>query len=87
MVQPYVYKILVVIESFLMDEDCYALMDGHEIISNLEKVAGLALQYTWILTMLKRMFTTLQLMPSPSSPLCSVSLHFPLKAVYHSKNS
>ena len=36
------HKILVVIEPLLIDEDYYAHIEGHEIISNLSKAAGLA---------------------------------------------
>ena len=42
MVRPYVHKILIVIEPFLIDEDYYARVEGREIISNLSKAAGLA---------------------------------------------
>ena len=40
--RPYVHKILVVIEPLLIDEDYYARIEGHEIISNLSKAASLA---------------------------------------------
>jgi splicing factor 3B subunit 1 len=39
---PYVHKILVIIEPLLIDEDYYACVEGHEIISNFPKAAGLA---------------------------------------------
>ena len=42
LVQPYVHRILVVIEYLLIDEDYYAHVEGREIISNLSKAAGLA---------------------------------------------
>jgi splicing factor 3B subunit 1 len=42
LVCPYVHKILVIIESLLIDEDYYAHVEGREIISNLSKAAGLA---------------------------------------------
>ncbi|KAK1389774.1 hypothetical protein POM88_017952 [Heracleum sosnowskyi] len=42
LVRPYVHKILVVIEPFLIDEDFYARVEGRQIISNLTKAAGLA---------------------------------------------
>jgi splicing factor 3B subunit 1 len=42
LVQPYVHKILVVIEPLLIDEDYYARVEGCEIISNLSKAAGIA---------------------------------------------
>ncbi|KAJ2356389.1 hypothetical protein GGF43_002107, partial [Coemansia sp. RSA 2618] len=41
LVRPFVHKILVVIEPMLIDEDRYARAEGHEIISNLSKAAGL----------------------------------------------
>ncbi|KAJ2782908.1 U2 snRNP component prp10 [Coemansia javaensis] len=41
LVQPFVHKILVVIEPMLIDEDRYARAEGCEIISNLSKAAGL----------------------------------------------
>ena len=36
------YKIIVVMEPLFIDEDYYAHVEGHEIISNLAKAAGLA---------------------------------------------
>ena len=42
LVQPYVHRILVVIECLLIDEGYYARVEGREIISNLSKAAGLA---------------------------------------------
>jgi hypothetical protein len=39
-----VHKILVVIEPLLIDEDYYARVEGREIIANLSKAAGEALQ-------------------------------------------
>lgn len=42
LVQPFVHKILVVIEPLLIDQDYYARVEGREIISNLSKAAGLA---------------------------------------------
>ncbi|GMH39859.1 hypothetical protein BSKO_07763 [Bryopsis sp. KO-2023] len=41
LVRPFVHKILVVIEPLLIDEDCYARVEGREIIANLSKAAGL----------------------------------------------
>lgn len=41
LVRPYVHKVLVVIETLLIDEDYYARVEGREIISNLSKAAGL----------------------------------------------
>ncbi|CAK9877122.1 unnamed protein product [Sphagnum jensenii] len=42
LVRPFVHKILVVIEPLLIDEDYYACVEAHEIISNLSKAARLA---------------------------------------------
>ena len=42
LIRPQVQKILVVIESMLIDDDYCACIEGREIISNLAKVAGLA---------------------------------------------
>ena len=42
LVQPYVHKILIVIEPLFIDEDYYTHIEGCEIIFNLSKAAGLA---------------------------------------------
>lgn len=43
LVRFYVYKIFVVIELFLIDEDYYVRVEGREIIFNLSKVVGLVI--------------------------------------------
>jgi splicing factor 3B subunit 1 len=45
-IQPYVHKILIVIEPMLIDEDHFARAEGREIISNLAKCAGLPAMIT-----------------------------------------
>ena len=42
LVQPYVHKILVVVEPMLIDDDKFARVEGREVISNLAKAAGLS---------------------------------------------
>ena len=42
LVQPYVHKILIIIEPLFIDEDYYTRVKGCEIISNFSKAAGLA---------------------------------------------
>ena len=44
LMHPYVHNILVVIKPLLIDKDYYAPVEGHEIISNLPKVAGQSLR-------------------------------------------
>lgn len=43
LVRFFVYKIFVVIEFFLIDEDYYVCVEGWEIIFNLSKVVGLVI--------------------------------------------
>lgn len=43
LVRFYVYKIFVVIEFLLIDEDYYVCVEGWEIISNVVKVVGLVM--------------------------------------------
>ena len=76
LVRLYVHKILAVIEHFLINEDYYAHMEGHDIISNLAKAAGLAHMISTMHPDLRSMLVTPWLTPSPLSPLRSVSPHF-----------
>ncbi|EZG45103.1 splicing factor 3B subunit 1 [Gregarina niphandrodes] len=91
-VQPYVHKILVVIEPLLIDEDYYARVEGREIISNLSKAAGLG---TMIATMRPDIDhpdeyvrnTTARAFAVVASALGISSLILFLKAVCQSKKS
>lgn len=88
----YVHKILVSIEPLPIDKDCYACIEGREIISNLSRAAGLAHMISTMRPDIDHadeyVHNTNARMFSAVASALGIPPLFPfLKAVYHSKKS